>query len=220
MMFAVPAIGGSIGVLIKVLPQILFIIGLILVVFGVHGWADRLGVDKDQVSVTSMATITAIAGAVIALGGLAFKQWTGYRKKQLKFLKDVSEQLFFRNLATNRSVFTRMIDSAEEEESKEMLLVLYHLVANPEKQFTRESLDEHIEQWVKAKFGKALDFDIDGPIGNLSKIKGPGRYGGEISLISIDEDGILRTVPIVEAKHLIDHLWDNAFQYNNTLSPA
>ena len=219
LLFAVPAIGGSVGVLIKIIPQLVIIAGLILFAVGGTAWAERFDfeINDDSVSLKNMATITAVAGAIIALGGLAFKQWSGYHKRQIKFLKEVSEQLFFRNLATNRSVFHRLIDSAEEEESKEMLLVLFHMLANPDKQFTRESLDEHVEKWMKDHFGAAVDFDIDGPIGNLSRLKGPACDGSEVSLLSID-GGILKTVPLADAKHVIDHLWDNAFQFNKTLS--
>lgn len=216
LMFAIPAIGGSIGVLIKVWAPLLFALGLILAAIGLRGWAEDLGLTNFEVN---FATISAVAALVIALGGLAFKQWSAFRKKQLQFLKEVSEHLFFRSLASNRSVFSRLIEIGEEEESKEMLLVLFHLVVNPDKQFTKQTLDAHIESWFREKFNESLDFDIDGPIKNLSKIKGPLRYGGEAPLVSVDENGILRTVPIADAKHIIDHLWDNAFQYNNSLVP-
>lgn len=57
-----------------------------------------------------MPVLIALMGVVIALGGLAFKQWGGYRKKHIQLLKDVSDRMFFRILATNRSVFHRVID--------------------------------------------------------------------------------------------------------------
>jgi hypothetical protein len=214
LLFAVPAIGGSIGVLFKVIPQLLILIGVILFLIGGPDWLARIGLSEEAVS-SFMPVMIAIMGIVIALGGLAFKQWGGYRKKRIQLLKDVSEQLFFRNLATNRSVFHRVIDSAEEEEVKEMLLVYFHLVSSPEEKLTRETLDAKIEKWMEEQFGSVIDFDINGPLGNLTKLRGPARDGKEVALVEIGEDGVLRTVPLEDAKHVIDHLWDNAFSYSS-----
>jgi len=214
LLFAVPAIGGSIGVLLKVIPQLLILIGVILFLIGGPAWLTRIGLTEEAVS-HFMPVMIALMGVVIALGGLAFKQWGGYRKKRIQLLKDVSEQLFFRNLATNRSVFHRVIDSAEEEECKEMLLVYYHLISSPEEKLTRETLDSKIEKWMEERFGSVIDFDIDGPLGNLTKLRGPARDGKEVALVDLGPDGILRSVPLEDAKHVLDHLWDNAFSYAN-----
>ncbi|MFT6180200.1 MAG: hypothetical protein ACJAQT_002094 [Akkermansiaceae bacterium] len=214
LLFAVPAIGGSIGVLLKVIPQILILIGVVLFLIGGPGWLARIGLTEKAVS-SFMPVMVAIMGIVIALGGIAIKQWGGYRKKRIQLLKDVSEQLFFRNLATNRSVFHRIIDSAEEEEIKEMLLVYFHLISSPDERLTRESLDAKIEKWMEERFDSVIDFDIDGPLENLTKLRGPALDGKEVALLEIGEDGVLRTVSLGDAKHLIDHLWDNAFSYAN-----
>ena len=212
--FAVPAIGGSIAMLLKVIPQLLILIGVILFLIGGPAWLAKIGVTEDAVS-NFMPVMVAIMGVTIALGGIAFKQWGSYRKKRIQLLKDVSEQLFFRNLATNRSVFHRVIDSAEEEETKEMLLVFFHLISSPDEKLTRESLDGKIEQWMLKRFGTAIDFDIDGPLGSLTKLRGPARDGTESALVTIAEDGIIEAVPLEDAKHIIDHLWDEAFHYAN-----
>jgi hypothetical protein len=214
LLFAIPAIGGSIGVLLKVVPQLLILIGVILFLIGGPAWLTEVGLTEEAVS-SFMPVMIALMGVVIALGGIAFKQWGGYRKKRIQLLKDVSEQLFFRNLATNRSVFHRVIDSAEEEEAKEMLLVFYHLISSPEEKLTRETLDAKIEKWMEERLGSMIDFDIDGPLGNLTKLRGPARNGKEVALVETGEDGILRTVPLEDAKHVLDHLWDNAFNYAN-----
>lgn len=212
LMFSVPAVGGSIGVLFKAAPQILLIVGTIMFFVAGADWAARVGVTKDSVS-SVMPLLTALMGVIIALGGLAFKQWNNYRKKRIEFLKDVSEQLFFRNLATNRSVFHSVIDSAEDEEIKEMLLVLYHLIASPTESLTRDQLDARIEEWMKERFGTVIDFDIDGPLENLQALRGPTRDGREVPLVQIDADGRLLAPTLDDAKHIIDHLWDNVFRY-------
>lgn len=212
LMFGVPAVGGSIGVLFKAAPQMLIIVGAIMFFVAGADWAAKVGVTQDSVS-NVMPVLTALMGVIIALGGLAFKQWSNYRNKRIEFLKDVSEQLFFRNLATNRSVFHSVIDSAEDEENKEMLLVLYHLIVSPKGSLTRDQLDARIEQWMKERFGTVIDFDIDGPLENLKALRGPTRDGREVPLVQTDADGHLLAATLDDAKHIIDHLWDNAFRY-------
>jgi len=211
-LFAVPAVGGSIGVLAKALPQVLIIVGAILFFTAGPTWALKVGVTEDSVR-NFMPVVTALMGVVMALGGLAFKQWSSYRKKRIAFLKDVSEQLFFRNLATNRSVFHRLVDSAEEEEGKEMILVLHHLLTGPAEGLTRSELDARIEGWMEERFGEAIDFDIAGALGNLANRRGPTRDGADAALVEEGPDGRLRALPVEDAKHVLDHLWDSAYGY-------
>ena len=214
LLFAVPAIGGSIAVLVKILPQLLLLIGVILFLIGGSAWLHTLGLSEDSVS-KFMPVMVALMGVAMALGGLAIKQWGGYRKKRIQLLKDVSEQLFFRNLATNRAVFHRIIDSAEEEESKEMILVFYHLLTCPEEKLTAETLDAKIEAWMEKRLGVVVNFDIDGPLDYLTQVRGPARDGRETALVQIDDEGFIRVLSLEDAKRLIDHLWDNAFCYHN-----
>ncbi|MCA8997301.1 MAG: DUF3754 domain-containing protein [Planctomycetaceae bacterium] len=213
-LFAVPAVAAAIGVLFKALPQLLIITAVILFLIGGPAWAERLGVDQEKVT-GFMPVLTATIALVAALGGLAFKQWSSYRNKYLQFLKDVGEQLFFRNLATNRSVFARLIESAEEEETKEMILVLYHLLKHSTETFTREQLDAEIEAWMKREFGTVIDFDIDGPIRYLTKLDATDSAGVSQSVLTIDESGFLRASPMETVKWILDDRWDHFFEYAN-----
>ena len=212
LMFAIPALGASIGVLIKSVPQLLIILAVILFLIGQKDWVKGTGVEEDQIR-NFMPVMTAILALVIAVGGLAFRQWSSYRKKQLKFLKDVGEQLFFRNLATNRSVFSRLIESAEEEESKEMILVLYHLLKHADSTRTKKQLDQEIESWMKDNFETVIDFDIEGPIKFLSKLKLNNSDGTQSAVIERTDSDHLKVTSLNEAKRIIDGLWDNAFHF-------
>ncbi|MEZ6123378.1 MAG: TMEM143 family protein [Planctomycetaceae bacterium] len=143
LMFAVPLLGGSIAVLIKTLPQLLIIAALVLFLVGGTQWLNRTGVDQQQVTHV-MPVVTSSLALGVALGGFAVRQWGNFRRKQLKFLKDVGAQLFFRHLGTNRAAFARLIESAEEEESKELVMVLFHLMKDRRTRPTARELDESI----------------------------------------------------------------------------
>ena len=156
---------------------------------------------------------------LVTLGGFAFKQYNSYKNKQIKFQKKVTETLFFRNLAINVGVFESLIDAAEEEECKEIILVYYHLLTNQEA-MTPAQLDHAIEEWMAQKFNTTIDFDINGPLGNLQTIRGKIVQEGEkeeeiteVPLLSYDEQGCCQVLSLDQAKTVIDYVWDNAFLF-------
>lgn len=219
LMLGIPAIGGGVAALIKILPQLILIFAAIIYLlsglFGPEVYDSmKENFKLPDPEVEAMKIIVATMAIAVGLGGLAMKQWSAYKGKRIQFLKSVSETLFFRNLATNQSVFFRVIDNAEEEECKEMLLVYYHLLVNPGRQFTAPELDKLIEDWMKDNHDVVIDFDIDGPLDALQKIVGNDRSGQPRPLLSIDESGHIHTLPLEDAKHVVDYLWDTAYQFN------
>ncbi|MGB3514367.1 MAG: TMEM143 family protein [Microcoleaceae cyanobacterium] len=216
----VPAVGAAIPLLVKILPQLLLIIGvIILIVFG-PDYTEQLNLKPNQEDVKDvMRILVATFSLLVALGGFAFKQYTKYKNKLIKFQKDVTETLFFKSLALNGGVFQSLIDAAEEEECKEIILAYYHLLTS-DMPLTPEQLDDKIEEWMDRKFDTKIDFDIKGPLNNLTQIQGKVIGDGEseentsdIPLLTYDERGCCQILPIDDAKQLIDYVWDNAFRY-------
>jgi len=210
LLLVVPALGAGVSVIIKALPNLLLIIGVILFFALGPSVSSRWGVGQTDVN-NIMPILVAILSLVIALGGLAFKQYTSYKNKRLEFLKNVTETLFFRNLASNASVFNALIDAAEEEECKEVILVYYHLLTHKGK-LSPAQLDGQIEEWMRRKFGTEIDFDIDQTLRQLEALHGDGP---KVSLLTRDAQGFCHVLPLDEAKALIDQIWDNVFQFDS-----
>ena len=216
LMLGVPAVLAFLGALIKILPQIALVIGALLILFKAEGAARMLGVDSENAAsaIKIWATMVTV-GAV--LGGVMYKQYVSYKSKQINLQKMVTETLFFKNLASNASVFHALIDAAEEEECKQILLVYYHLLAHPEP-LTPAQLDDHIEAWMAQNFGVRVDFDIDRALEYLEEIKGEVTRDGKrikAPLLTRDEAGACHLMPLDEACTVIDGIWDNYFQYAN-----
>ena len=220
--FGVPIIGATIPIILKVLPQLLIIGGLVtLLLFGPEALRN-LRINKSEEEVRNiMPVLLALFSLGMTLGGFAFKQYTNYKNKQIKFQKNVTETLFFKNLASNASVFQSLIDAAEEEECKEIILVYYHLLTQNEP-LTAEQLDDKIEAWMEEKLDTHIDFDIHGPLNNLESIKvslataqGDSNVSQE-PLLTYD-DKRCKVMPLEDAKKVIDYLWDNAFLFANDL---
>ncbi|MEQ9553203.1 MAG: DUF3754 domain-containing protein [Coleofasciculus sp. G3-WIS-01] len=214
----VPAIGAAIPIILRVLPKLLIVIGAIL--FFTMGPSVLEIVQASEEDVRDiMPVLVAVLSLLVTLGGFAYKQYSNYKSKQIKFRKTVTETLFFKNMANNASVFHALIDAAEEEECKEIILVYYHLLTSP-KPLTPEQLDNLIETWMDDKFGTKIDFDINGPIHNLEEIRGKLVQDGkdtaslsEIPLLTKDKQGCCQVLPLNDAKRLIDYIWDHIFLY-------
>ncbi|MEC4814396.1 MAG: TMEM143 family protein [Scytonema sp. PMC 1069.18] len=219
LLFGIPAIGAAIPLILRALPNILLLIAAILLVFNAPSLVEELDVKREQIR-DVMPILVATLSLAIALGGFAFKQYNNYKNKKIKFQKDVTDTLFFKNLANNASVFQVLIDIAEEEECKEMILVYYHLLTSP-KPLNPQQLDSRIETWMERNLGTTINFDIHGPLNNLKEICGKVVKNGqdsdtipEIPLLTYDNQGYCHVLPLEEAKAVIDYVWDNAFQYN------
>ncbi len=211
--FGVPAIGAGISLIVKILPQLLLIIGVIIYVTLGQQPIEQLQVREEEVRNITPLLVT-IFSLIVTLGGFAFKQYTNYQNKQLKFQKTVTETLFFRNMASNTGVFQYLIDTAEEEECKEIILIYYHLLTS-QKLLTPSQLDEYIEIWMENKLGKKVNFDIENTLQSLEAIQGKlGKESELISLLKRSSDNYCQVIPLAQAKQIIDNVWDNAFPYN------
>ena len=219
LLFGVPAIGAAIPLILRALPNILLLVAAILFALNAEPLLDQLQVEENQAR-NIMPVLVATLSLGMALGGFAFKQYSNYKSKKIKFQKDITETLFFKNLGNNDSVFQTFIDLAEEEECKEIILVYYHLLTskNPLKP---EELDARIEAWMQKKVGTSINFDINGPLDNLANISGKiitnyvsKENTPEIPLLTYDNKGFCNVLPLNDAKKVIDYVWDNAFNYN------
>ena len=213
LLFGIPAIGAGISLIVKILPQLLLILGVIIYVTLGHQPIEELQVREEEVRNITPLLVT-ILSLVVTLGGFAFKQYTSYKSKQIKFQKNVTETLFFRNMASNVGVFQYLIDAAEEEECKEIILVYYHLLTT-NTPLTACQLDAQIEAWMEERLGKKVDFDIENTLRSLESIKVQDHQENKnISLLIRNKKNHCYALPLDQAKQVIDRVWDNVFQYS------
>ncbi|GIV98469.1 MAG: hypothetical protein KatS3mg057_3126 [Herpetosiphonaceae bacterium] len=229
LLFGIPAIGAAIPLLLKILPSLGLIIGaLLLLLLGPEVAANIVPEIHSSAHLYTILAATLSVG--MTLGGFAVKQYNTYKNKRLKFLKQVTDTLFFKNLVTNQGVLHTLVDAADEEECKEIILAYYHLLT-ARRPLTREQLDDRIEQWMEERFAVQVDFDIAKTLQNMQALCAPNEeYGrhkisdGERKLLHIDEQGRCRVLELHRALALIDYIWDHVFQYTDRavaqLAPA
>lgn len=217
LLLLLPALGAAIPLTLKVLPSLgLLIAAVLLVIMGPEITA-RFGFKTDG-SANIYPLLIAVLSIGATLGGFAVRQYTKYKSKRLKFLKTVTDTLFFKNLVSNEGVLYSLTDAAEEELCKEVILVYYHLLTAATA-LDRTKLDHKIEGWMHTNFGAKIDFDLQKTLQNLTELQAelPAGANGQCkrALLTEQTDGRLQVLPLSEAKQLLDYIWDNAFAYAN-----
>lgn len=141
----------------------------------------------------------ALAGAVVTLGGLAFRQGMRFIHKRNEYMVTMAQNLYFHALADNRGVMNVLADRAAEEDIKEEML-LYSVLAKDTVHVNElNDVDIAIEQQLFNTFGLNLNFDLHDALDRLV------RDG----IVKIGEDGWIRTLPPAEAARHIDGRWDS-----------
>jgi len=190
----VPAAVSGIIVLVTKLGASLLLIGSVI-----SFW---MGFKNEEVQIKQQHLI-ALGAGLGTLAGFIFRQISKYKNRRIKFMKALSDNLYFKNLDNNAGVFYHLIDAAEEEEFKEAVLAYYFLLT-ARQVLTKEELDQRIEKWLAKRWDCRIDFEIGDAVHKLQRL----------GLIAVD-GGHLRCVPLAEAKCQLDSIWDNFFTYNS-----
>jgi hypothetical protein len=161
-----------------------------------------LGVRREPVQL-DQAQLVALGAALGAFGGYLVRQFTKFKNRKIKFMKALSENLYFRNLDNDAGVFHHLLDAAEEEEVKEAMLA-YHFLRTAGRPLTAAELDRRIEDWFARRWGATFDFEVGDGVGKLRRLQ----------LVEDDGRGRLAPVSLDEAKRRLDQIWDTLFAYH------
>lgn len=135
--------------------------------------------------------------------GFIFKEWSKFKNRKIRFMKALADNLYCKNLDNNAGVFHTLIDAAEEEDFKEVILA-YSFLLNSENGLDANGLDEKIEHWFRETYQCELDFEILDALAKLERMQ----------LIENKQD-VYHALPLEQAKQILDRHWDNIFNYNH-----
>ncbi|GAA6170629.1 hypothetical protein NBRC116592_02990 [Colwellia sp. KU-HH00111] len=186
-------VGGAVVLITKLGASILLLAAL---------FAFWLGIRSDEVEMTQQHIISFGLGVGI-FGSFIFKEWSKFKNRKIKFMKALSDNLYFKNLDNNAGVFHTLIDAAEEEDYKEALLA-YTFLLNSASGLTATQLDDKIEAWFNDQYHCLLDFEISDALAKLERMK----------LVRVVQN-CYHAVPLTQAKQDLDQYWDTLFSYNH-----
>lgn len=123
--------------------------------------------------------LTTLAGFI----GLIVRQITKFFNQRNEYMMTLAQNLYFHNLANNRGVLTLLVDRAEEEDTKEELLLYSFLVRNKNEgaNISLRAAKEQIEEHLRREFNVDIEFDHEDAFSRLLrdglvKRTGQGRY--------------------------------------------
>ncbi|MGE3313634.1 MAG: TMEM143 family protein [Planctomycetaceae bacterium] len=155
----------------------------------------------------SMAFLGLVGGTL----GYGLKSFYGYLQTKQKYQLNLTQSLYYQNLDNNGGAICMLLNEAEEQEFREVVLAYYLLlVKGGPTGWLPSQLDRQIEQFLKDAAGLEIDFEIGDAVDKLC------RFG----LLEESAAPKLRVVSLRAALEALDQKWDNAFDYHQSRTIA
>ena len=181
----VPAIVGGVPILLKVASTL-------TVLFVVAGF--YLGLSGTMHDNDTAQALAALSG-LFALGAFVMRQWGNFHRQSLIHQKQVTDNIYYRNINNNSGIFNYIIGEAEEQDWKEALLGYYGLLT-AKAPLSRDELGARIEALLARLFALRIVFGVDDA---LSKLKG-------LDLLR-EADGRFSVPPLADALAQLETEW-------------
>ena len=181
----VPALLGGVPILLK-------LASTLTVLFIVAGF--YLGLSGTVHDNDTEQALAALSG-LFALGAFILRQWGNFHRQSLIHQKQVTDNIYFRNVNNNSGIFNYLIGEAEDQDWKEAVLAYGGLLlaAVP---LSRATLGGHVEELLQQMFGLRLSFNVDEALIRLR----------EFGLVSGDDDA-LSALPPQQAIAKLEQVW-------------
>jgi len=170
-----PALAGGLPILLKLASTITVLFLVIGFYFGLSA----------SVADEQMAGAFAALSGLVALGGFVMRQWLRYQRQSLQYQKELTENVYFRNVNNNAGIFDAMIGAAEDQECKEAFLAFYFL-STASSAPDRAGLEDSIESWLSCAFGVAVGFKVGDALAKLDRLGLLLRDGERLSVLPLD----------------------------------
>ena len=185
----VPALVGGVPILIK-------LASTLTVLFVVAGFYLGLsGTLRDNDTDQALAALSGL----FALCTFLLRQWGNFHRQSLIHQKQLTDNVYYRNVNNNSGIFSYLIGEAEDQDWKEALLA-YFCLLTASAPLAREALKARVEELLVRRFGVSADFAIDAA---LARLKG-------LDLVRESGD-MLSVLPLPDALSRLDREWQDFF---------
>lgn len=132
------------------------------------------------------------------IAGYGYKTWYTFQSARQTYALQLTQSLYYQNLDNNSGVMHRLLDEAEEQETREVLLAYYYLWRFAgSRGWTAEELDFAIERDLSELLRTPVNFEVLDALHKLAR-------GG---LLECDQDRY-RVLPLAAAQERLAVLWE------------
>jgi hypothetical protein len=147
-----------------------------------------------------IAFLALISGAI----GYGVRSFYGYLRTREKYQLSLTRSLYFQNLDNNAGVLYHVVNEAEEQEFREVVLAYWLLWRGGMQCARAGELDGAAEKWLAERCGLVVDFEVSDALAKLQRL----------GLAQASPHGRWRAVPIEIALEKLDHAWDGQFAFS------
>jgi hypothetical protein len=189
---AAPALVAGTPVVLNLWPALTVIFAVLAAYFGAQG-----AIDDNELK----RALAALSG-LVAVGAFVMRQRLKYEAQTLRYQKQLSDTVYFRNLANNAGVLDLLIGAGEEQDAKEAMLA-YAALAAAEAPMGKAELDAACEGFLREKLSLAVNFEIGDALAKLERL----------GLVNREGDAYRGAAP-GDALARLDTAWDGVFNFS------
>ena len=178
-------------------------------------WLDMLKIGSSAAGGVATAGWKAFTAAILSpwvflvvilgFGGALVKAIFSFFASRTSYMHRLASNLYFQNLANNRSVLALLVESAEAEEAKEILLAYSTLYVERDQEYTIQQLDRRVEGWLRDRLNREIDFEVDDAVEKLVE------KGLVIERQLADGRRVLKVYDLPSSLRRLDEAWDNFY---------
>jgi hypothetical protein len=137
-------------------------------------------------------------GPLVLIGGYGYKTWYSFQVSRQTYTLQLTQSLYYQNLDNNAGVMYRLLDEAEDQEIREVLLSYFYLWRYAgDRGWTAAELDDYIELDLEKRLNMEVDFEVADAMRKLAAA----------GLVEAAEEERFRAAPIAKAQEKLDELW-------------
>jgi hypothetical protein len=146
---------------------------------------------------TTAAFLTLYTPIALVLG-YGYKTWYSFQVSKQTYSLQLTQSLYYQNLDNNGGVMYRLLDEAEEQETRETLLAYFYLWRYAgDRGWTAAELDDYIELDLERRLDMQVDFEIADALHKLERA----------GIVTRTDDRYC-AIPIEAAQARLDDLWE------------
>ncbi|KAL6782286.1 CGL64A [Auxenochlorella protothecoides x Auxenochlorella symbiontica] len=141
--------------------------------------------------------------ALALLASRAYQMYSAALFRKTAIERQIQKILFERSTAAQEKVVAALVDEMNKQHTRE-LLICYCVLLESSKLMTADELDSQCEQYLSREFGLKVDFTCESALPTLLE------WG---IITEGSTDGALQAVPLSQALHSLDAVWDGLFEF-------